>query len=87
MQNSWAIQKIKSTEDSIEGGSNLDTINKILFAPGYIFLFLAANFPTEWGEKRNVSKTGRQWKNRKVFAPLYSIIFYFFAYAYLTATP
>ena len=41
-------------------------------------LFLFANFPTEWGQNRNVARTGRQWKNRDFFAPLYSIIFYLF---------
>ncbi len=59
-------------------------LGKILFAPGYILLFLMANFPTEWGKKRNVSRTGRQWKNRHIFAPIYSLPVYYLVYVYFT---
>lgn len=63
----------------------MDKIGKIIFSPGYILLFLLANFPTESGKNRNVARTGRQWKNRAFFAPVYSIIFYVFVYFYVTA--
>lgn len=39
-------------------------------APGYVTLWMAYYFPTEWGNKRNVAKSGRQWKNRHVIAPI-----------------
>ena len=52
------------------------TIWCILFAPGYIQLWLQYNSPFEWGKKRNVAKTGRQWKNRHWFAPPIALAWY-----------
>jgi hypothetical protein len=51
-------------------------IQYILWAPGYIILALSFFIPTEWGKGRNVSKSGRQWKSRNIFAPIYSIAIY-----------
>lgn len=42
------------------------TINAI----GYATLWIAYYFPTEWGNKRNVARSARQWKNRHVIAPI-----------------
>ena len=44
-----------------------------LNAPGYASLWLSFYWPTEWGKKRNVSKTGRQWRNRHVMAPIHTV--------------
>ncbi len=52
---------------------------RLLCLPGYAWLWVTFYFPSEWGKKRNVSRTGRQWRSRHVFAPIYSVIFYGFA--------
>ncbi|MEI6882071.1 MAG: hypothetical protein WCK82_12180 [Bacteroidota bacterium] len=49
---------------------------KLIWAPGYAILYIAYLFPKEWGKKRNVAQSGRQWKHRDVLAPIYSVIFY-----------
>jgi len=54
----------------------LKFIQYIIWAPGYIILGLSFFIPTEWGKRRNVSKSGRQWKARNIFAPVYSILIY-----------
>lgn len=51
-----------------------------VFLPGYIFLFVLFYFPTEWGKSRNVSRGGRQWRARHIFAPIHSIWIYFMLY-------
>ena len=40
---------------------------------GYALLWLQYYWPKEWGKERNVAKTGRQWRNRHVMAPIYTI--------------
>jgi hypothetical protein len=51
-------------------------VRYILFAPGYLFLWLGYISPKEWGKPRNVAKTSRQWEFRNWLAPIYSFIFY-----------
>lgn len=51
---------------------------KLIWAPGYAILYISYLFPNEWGKKRSVAQSGRQWKHRHVLAPIFSIIFYFF---------
>lgn len=45
----------------------------ILWSVGYVMLWLQFISPFEWGKKRNVSKTGREWKNRHILAPVYTL--------------
>ena len=49
----------------------------VIWAPGYIQLWLMYNSPIEWGKKRSVAETARKWKNRHWFAPVYSVGWYF----------
>lgn len=49
---------------------------RLFCLPGYVLLAFAFFFPTEWGKNRNVSMSGRQWRNKHAFAPIYSVIFY-----------
>jgi hypothetical protein len=51
---------------------------KLIWAPGYAILYISYLFPKEWGKKRSVAQSGRQWKHRDILAPIYSLIFYFF---------
>ena len=55
----------------------------VLWAPGYIVLWLGFFFPTESGKNRNVAKTGRSWRNRHIMAPIYTIgLLYLFAFIF-----
>jgi len=54
----------------------LITLWRLICLPGYAWLWVTFYFPTEWGKKRNVSRTGRQWRSRHVFAPIYSVFIY-----------
>lgn len=50
---------------------------KLIFLPGYLFLWLNYYLPIEWGKDRNVTTFGRQFrKNPAVWSAIYSIIFY-----------
>ena len=50
---------------------------RLFCAPGTIFISVKYFFPTEWGKDRNVAKSGRDYHNVGVMAPIYSIVFYF----------
>jgi hypothetical protein len=52
----------------------------IVCAPGYIQLWLQFNSPFEWGKKRNVSQSGRKWRNRHWFALPISLTWYLLIY-------
>lgn len=47
-----------------------------IFFPGYLILIVAYYWPSEWGKKRNVTKSTRQWNIRHTLAPIYSILAY-----------
>ena len=49
----------------------------LVCAPGYVILWLNYFFPTEWGKKRNVARSGRSFRNKHVMAPIYAAGFYF----------
>jgi len=55
-------------------------IKYVIWLPGYAFLSLVYFFPTEWGDGRNVSRTGRFWQYRGTFAPAISIAVYVLAF-------
>lgn len=46
--------------------------------PGILILWVRFISPTEWGKKRNVSRTARRWRNRRIFSPLISTAIYLF---------
>ena len=52
-------------------------ISVLIFLPGYIFLAFIYYFPTEWGNKRNVTFGARQWRKRHLFGPFHSIWIYY----------
>ena len=49
---------------------------RLFCAPGTIFIYAQYFFPTEWGKKRNVAKSARDYRYGGVMAPIYSIVFY-----------
>ena len=49
---------------------------KLIWLPGYAFLFFYYLLPVEWGMKRNVARSGRWWQQRHVLAPWISAAFY-----------
>ena len=51
--------------------------------PGLFILYVMYIFPHEWGKKRNVVGTNRQWQQRHVLAPIYSILFYICIFFFL----
>ena len=42
--------------------------------PGMVLIWSSYYFPTEWGKKRNVAESARQWRNRSFFAPFYTTL-------------
>lgn len=49
---------------------------KLIWLPGYAFLFFYYLLPLEWGKKRNVARSARWWQQRHVLAPWISAAFY-----------
>lgn len=45
----------------------------ILWSVGYVMLWFRYVGPFEWGKKRNVSTTAREWKYRHIMAPVYTL--------------
>lgn len=56
---------------------------KPVWYPGLFILYVLYIFPHEWGKKRNVVGTNRQWQQRHVLAPIYSILFYICIFFFL----
>ena len=48
----------------------------LIFAPGYIVLWLMFYFPSENGKNRNVARGRRAWNNRHIMAPVYTLMIY-----------
>jgi len=57
---------------------NFSLIGKIIwysiFGIGYLMLYSAYYFPTEWGKKRNTAITSRQMRNKHLFGPINAIV-------------
>ena len=53
--------------------------------PGMVVIWSSYYFPTEWGKKRNVAESARQWRNRSFFAPFYTTLMILMIF--LLATP
>ena len=49
---------------------------KLIWLPGYAFLYFYYLLPVEWGTKRNVARSGRWWQERHKLAPFFSVLFY-----------
>ena len=57
---------------------NFSLIGKIIwysiFGIGYLMLYMAYFFPTEWGKKRNTSITSRQLRHKHLWGPINAIV-------------
>ena len=49
---------------------------RVFCLPGAILISLNFFFPKEWGNDRNVARSGRHYRNIETMAPWYSIAFY-----------
>ena len=47
-----------------------------IFFPGYVILWIAYMFPTEWGKSRNTAGSSRRWTSRDTLAPVLATIIY-----------
>ena len=77
--NSNSVSFSQASATSITSGflSPVKAIWYILCLPGYVIIWFNFFFPTEWGKKRNVARSGRAYRNKHVMAPIYAAGFYF----------
>lgn len=47
-----------------------------IFFPGYVILWIAYMFPTEWGRSRNMAGSSRRWNSRDMLAPAIAVLIY-----------